>query len=55
MKEKRCPFCGKKLKHDADTKLGSVYLCSNPKCEYNYHLVIGSAKRIMELFKEYEK
>lgn len=55
MKDRICPFCRAKLKHDADTKLGTVYACANPRCKYNYHLVIGQAKQILELFKENEK
>lgn len=48
----RCPFCNSKLKRDKKTILGVVYACTNPKCNYNYHLVVGSRKKILELFKE---
>lgn len=55
MKDRRCPFCNTKLKCDCETVLGVVYACKNPKCTYNYHMIIGSAKKIIELFKENEK
>lgn len=51
----RCPFCNSKLKRDGKNALGVVYVCPNPKCTYNYHLVVGSQKKILELFKENTK
>lgn len=51
----RCPFCNSKLKRDKKTILGVVYACPNPKCAYNYHLVVGSKSKALKLLKGKEK
>ena len=51
-----CPFCNSKLKRAPERSvLGVVYYCPNDACPYNYHTIVGSAKKILEQFRENEK